>query len=77
MLPRRALPAGRLVTQNMAALLTGGTSGRNGCDHSGHGHGHDLLRLARTGRQKMLAVPLISRVVAPEYDTVSSFLAES
>jgi len=25
MLPRRALPAGRLVTQNMAALLTGGT----------------------------------------------------
>jgi hypothetical protein len=27
MLPRRALPAGRLVTQNMAALLTGGTSG--------------------------------------------------
>jgi hypothetical protein len=26
MLPRRALPAGRLVTQNMPALLTGGTS---------------------------------------------------
>jgi hypothetical protein len=25
MLPRRALPAGRLVTQNMADLLTGGT----------------------------------------------------
>jgi len=25
MLPRRALPAGRLATQNMADLLTGGT----------------------------------------------------